>query len=55
MAVYIVRETVVLIRRIEANSEQEAIAKVRDMGVGDFDEVDCSEPERISAKLDPYG
>lgn len=49
---YIVRETVTLIRYIEAESESEAIAKVREMGVGDFEEVDCSEPECITATRD---
>lgn len=52
MKTYIVRETVVLIRRIEAETKEEAIAKVRDMSVADFEEVDCSVPEKFEVMED---
>ena len=49
MKTYIVRETVTLIRRIEAETKEAAISKARDKGIGDFEGVDCSLPERFEA------
>ncbi|WP_287228473.1 hypothetical protein [Mesorhizobium sp.] len=42
MTSYAVREDVTLIFYVEANSKEEAIAKMKERGVRDFDEVDCS-------------
>jgi uncharacterized protein YkuJ len=49
---YIVRETVTLVRYIDAKSEADALAQVKDMSAADFDEIDCSVPENITIKLD---
>lgn len=45
---FIVKEVVTLVFEIEADSEAEALAKHRDMSARDFDEVDCSVPEKIT-------
>lgn len=54
MARYVVRETLTLIRYIEAENEADALSTVNDMGAGDFDEVDCSPrgANKIEIELD---
>jgi hypothetical protein len=50
MAHYIVKETVVLIRYVEADTKEAAIASVKEMSVREFDEVDCSIESKFAAE-----